>query len=144
LYALLDSMVCDYTDGGKIVRLSGTLSEPITTRPRTVKRIVSNLVDNALKFSKNAEILVEPNLPETVCIAVFDRGPGIDQNELAAVMQPFYRIEGSRNRETGGTGLGLAIAQQLTAALGGSLALFNRAGGGLEARLTLPWHPAAL
>jgi signal transduction histidine kinase len=57
---------------------------------------------------------------------------------LKAVLQPYYRVESSRNRESGGTGLGLAIAQQLTAALGGTLLLSNREGGGLEALLSLP------
>jgi len=55
-------------------------------------------------------------------------------------LQPFYRLEHSRNRAHGGTGLGLAIAQQLTQALGGQLVLSNRAEGGLQARLTLPWR----
>jgi signal transduction histidine kinase len=53
-------------------------------------------------------------------------------------MQPFYRIEQSRNRETGGSGLGLAIAQQLAAAIGGSVRLYNREGGGLAAEIVIP------
>jgi signal transduction histidine kinase len=84
------------------------------------------------------EIVVEANPRHHVSIAVRDRGPGIPPSELSAVLQPFYRVERSRNRHTGGTGLGLAIAQQLAFALGGSLTLANRGGGGLEARLTLP------
>ena len=72
-----------------------------------------------------------------IFIAVCDDGPGIAPHELEAVMQPFYRVENSRSRETGGTGLGLAIAQQLAQALGGQLVLRNREEGGLEARLTL-------
>ena len=73
-----------------------------------------------------------------LAIAVLDRGPGIPEAELERVMQPFYRLETSRNRGTGGTGLGLAIAQQLAQAMGGRLALANRQGGGLQATLTLP------
>jgi len=69
---------------------------------------------------------------------VCDRGPGIPDTELNAVMQPFYRLEHSRNRDTGGTGLGLAIAQQLTIALGGTLTLSNREHGGLRACVRLP------
>ncbi len=68
-------------------------------------------------------------------ITVRDRGPGIPEAELAAVLQPFRRLENSRNRDTGGAGLGLAIAHQLSLALGGTLTLANRSGGGLEARL---------
>ena len=58
--------------------------------------------------------------------------------EMYAVMQPFYRIEHSRNRATGGTGLGLAIAQQLVASLSGELTLTNRRHGGLRVTVTLP------
>ena len=65
------------------------------------------------------------------------RGPGIPEAELDKVFEPFYRLESSRNRETGGTGLGLAIARQLANALGAELILRNRAEGGLEARVML-------
>lgn len=138
LDALLDSLVCDYQDAGRQVRLSGSFGRPLMTRPHTLRRVIINLVDNALKFGTDAEILIEPEPPERLSIIVRDRGPGIPHAELKAVLQPFYRIENSRNRETGGTGLGLAIAQQLSLALGGELTLSNRDGGGLEARLSLP------
>ena len=77
---------------------------------------------------------------ETIASAssIADRGPGIPAAELDKVMQPFYRLETSRNRDTGGTGLGLAIAQQLTASIGATLTLRNREGGGLEAIVELP------
>ncbi len=68
---------------------------------------------------------------------MLDRGPGIPADKLEAVLLPFVRLEESRSRDTGGTGLGLAIADQLAAALGGKLTLSNRAGGGLEAIVTL-------
>lgn len=67
-----------------------------------------------------------------------DRGPGIPDDQLDAAMQPFYRLEQSRNRETGGTGLGLAIAHQLATAIGGSIRLYNRQGGGLAAEVVIP------
>jgi signal transduction histidine kinase len=68
---------------------------------------------------------------------VLDRGPGIPAHQLDAVFQPFYRVESSRNRQTGGTGLGLAIAKQLAESMNASLVLRNRDGGGIEARLAL-------
>ncbi len=71
-------------------------------------------------------------------ITVDDEGPGIPEEELARVFQPFYRVEGSRSRETGGVGLGLAIAKSLIERHHGSLTLSNRAGGGLRARIVLP------
>jgi signal transduction histidine kinase len=67
-----------------------------------------------------------------------DDGPGIPEDELNRVFEPFYRVEGSRNRDTGGVGLGLAIAQATVAALNGTLTLANRAPGGLRALIVLP------
>ncbi len=133
--ALLDSLVCDYVDANLAVRLSGEIGKILSTRPNTLKRIVTNLLDNALKFADEVEIEITQSSPESYSIAVLDRGPGIPESELISVLQPFYRVENSRNRGTGGTGLGLAIAQQLTNALQASITLSNRDGGGLEAKL---------
>lgn len=137
LDALLDSLVHDYTSAGRQVQLRTAIESPFTTRPNALRRVVMNLIDNALKFGKAAEVEAESAFGG-VRIRVLDRGPGIPPAEMQAVLQPFYRIEASRNRDTGGSGLGLAIAQQLTSALGGTLTLVNRAGGGLEARIFLP------
>lgn len=142
LDALLASITADYADAGRPVTLGGASSASIMTRPRTLRRVLCNLVDNALKFAGQAAILVQRDADGAIGIAVLDRGPGIPAEELEAVFQPFYRVETSRNRETGGTGLGLAIARQLAQALGAGLALSGRDGGGLEARLTLPGRAA--
>jgi signal transduction histidine kinase len=72
----------------------------------------------------------------TAKIRILDNGPGIPEDQLETVFQPFYRVENSRNRDTGGTGLGLAIARQLSLAMNATLSLHNRPEGGLEARLT--------
>ena len=136
--ALLDSVVCDYSDAGKAVRLSGYCERPVLTRPRTLRRIISNLLDNALKFGKDPELLFLSESEEFVAIVVRDGGPGIPEDQMNDVLRPFYRIESSRNRETGGTGLGLAIAKQLTQQLHGTLSMRNRDSGGLEVRVSLP------
>jgi signal transduction histidine kinase len=136
--ALLDSVVCDYSDAGNAVRLSGHCERPLLTRPRTLRRIISNLLDNALKFGKDPELLFLSESEGCVAIAVRDAGPGIPENQMNDVLRPFYRVESSRNRETGGTGLGLAIAKQLTQQLHGTLSMRNLAGGGLEVRVSLP------
>jgi signal transduction histidine kinase len=138
LDAFLDSIAGDYIDTARPVARSGRLGQPLTTRPNALKRIVINLLDNACKFGSDVELAVERNDAEEIIVTVCDRGPGIPESELEAVLQPFYRLESSRNRDTGGTGLGLAIAQQLSLVLGGTLSLANRPGGGLEARLILP------
>lgn len=133
--ALLDSIVCDYSDAGQQVRISGEVGQITATRPYALKRIITNLLDNALKFATDVEIQITHPSPTLLAVSVLDRGPGIPEHELEAVMQPFYRLETSRNRNTGGTGLGLAIAQQLSRALQGTIKLSNREGGGLEVKL---------
>lgn len=137
LDAFLDSLVCDYQDTGNPVRLSGQAGASILTRPHALRRVVGNLIDNALKYAGDAQVEVGRGENGEIVISVLDRGPGIPPEELDAVLQPFYRLEASRNRDTGGTGLGLAIAQQLALAVGGVLTLRNREGGGLQAVLVL-------
>jgi signal transduction histidine kinase len=137
LDAFLESLVFDYQDTGQDVQLSGKNAAIIDTRPHALRRVLVNLVDNALKFGGSAQIQVQPAANGQLAIQVLDRGPGISEQELAEVLKPFYRVESSRNRETGGTGLGLAIAQQLANAMGGALTLSNREGGGLCAELRL-------
>jgi signal transduction histidine kinase len=135
--ALLDSLVYDYVDSCQDVSLEGRFDRPLTTRPQALRRIVGNLVDNALKYGGAAQIKIDARHDGQATIAVLDRGPGIPEGQMEAVFQPFYRLEASRNRGTGGTGLGLAIARQLALAMDATLTLHAREGGGLEARLTL-------
>lgn len=141
LDSFLDSLVFDYRDMGKDVQLKGKSGAVIDTRPHALRRVLVNLTDNALKFAGAAQLSVQSNPDASLSIKVLDRGPGIAEEDLAHVMEPFYRVENSRNRSTGGTGLGLAIAQQLALAIGGSLTLSNRAGGGLCAELRLAARP---
>ena len=134
--ALLDSLVCDYQDAGKEVTLQGQLGQPLVTRPQTLRRVLGNLIDNALKYAGAVQVHAELS-GDSATLRILDNGPGIPEELLEAVFQPFYRVEASRNRETGGTGLGLAIARQLSQAMNATLTLHNRPEGGLEARLTL-------
>jgi signal transduction histidine kinase len=135
--ALLDSLACDYLDAGEKLVLRGEVGRTLVTRPQALRRVLGNLIDNALKFSDGVEVRVSPGQDGRAKILVLDNGPGIPGGELEAVFQPFYRVEASRNRSTGGTGLGLAIARQLTQAMNATLSLHNRPGGGLEARLII-------
>ena len=135
LHALIDSLVCDYSDAGESLRFSGERGVTILTHPQALRRIMINLIDNGLKFGEDVEVAIDAQRSNGITITVSDRGPGIPDEHLKSVFLPFYRVEASRNRETGGTGLGLAIAQQLASALRGTLTLANRDGGGLEARL---------
>jgi signal transduction histidine kinase len=134
--SFVESLAYDYQDTGKKVTVTGAAGGAVVVRPHALRRILTNLVDNALKFGGAAELSVARE-GEGVVIRVLDRGPGIPEDQLEAVMQPFFRLEVSRSRDTGGTGLGLAIAQQLALAIGGSLKLRNREGGGLAAEVRI-------
>jgi len=138
LASFIDSIAYDYQDVGKAVTVAGMVHGTVATKPHALRRILTNFIDNALKFAGSAEIGVERRADGSTAISVLDRGPGIPDDRLEAAMQPFFRLEQSRNRETGGSGLGLAIAQQLSGAIGGSIRLYNRPGGGLAAEVTLP------
>lgn len=135
--SFVESIVFDYQDTGKAVTAPETTDAVVETRPHALRRIVTNLIDNALKFAGEAEVKVGTTPEGRTCITVLDRGPGIPEGQLEAVLQPFYRLEQSRNRDTGGTGLGLAIAHQLALGIGGSLHLRNRSDGGLAAEIIL-------
>lgn len=137
LQSFLDSVAGDYQDMGKPVTSAAGGNASLTTHPQVLRRIVQNLVDNALAYAGAAETRLRAGADGRVCIDVLDRGPGIPEDQLEAVLQPYHRLEPSRCRASGGTGLGLAIAHRLAQALGGSLRLANREGGGLQATIEL-------
>ncbi|TAK83576.1 MAG: HAMP domain-containing histidine kinase [Betaproteobacteria bacterium] len=137
--ALLESLQADAQDTGAQVTIEGTASQPYSGRPQALKRCLGNLLDNAVKYGTSATMLVD-DAPDRLTIRIRDRGPGIPGAELERVFEPFYRLEGSRSRDTGGTGLGLSIARQIAQLHGGTLNLRNRKEGGLEAVLILPRH----
>ncbi len=104
-----------------------------------LRRIVSNLLSNAMRYGEGKEIGLACRCDDDVLvISVLDRGPGIPPEEVENVFRPFYRLESSRSITTGGSGLGLAITRQLADVNGWSIELLPRAGGGTEARLTIP------
>lgn len=138
LASFIDSIAYDYQDTGKAVSVAGIVQGTAVTKPHALRRILTNFIDNALKFAGAAEISVKRSGEGNTVIAVTDHGPGIPDDKLESAMQPFYRVETSRNRDTGGTGLGLAIAQQLAISIGGQVRIYNRSGGGLAAEISLP------
>ncbi|MEE7534406.1 HAMP domain-containing protein [Klebsiella huaxiensis] len=134
----LDTIVCDYADVGKAVRfIPGSIQQPVLIQAQALRRIMSNLIDNGLKFGDSVIVSLEDAQNGDITIKVADEGPGIPDDQLEAVLQPFYRLENSRNRDTGGTGLGLAIAAQLASQMAGKLTLRNCSSGGLEASVLL-------
>ena len=135
--ALVQSIVDDMADAGLPVKMES--DEPIVyeCRPDALKRAIRNLLDNAVKYGNAASAAIQTT-PKTIEIIIDDEGPGIPEQELSRVFDPFYRLEESRSRETGGVGLGLAIAQSIVQAQRGELVLSNRATGGLRAQISLP------
>ncbi|MEW8013159.1 MAG: ATP-binding protein [Candidatus Thiodiazotropha sp.] len=137
LMALLESVQQDAQEAGKTVSIDGRIVSPYTGKPLALKRCLVNLVENAVRYGGRCEISLEERDQEVV-IDICDQGPGIPENMLEKVFDPFVRIESSRAQHTGGTGLGLGIARNIARAHGGDLTLSNRKQGGLCARLTLP------
>jgi signal transduction histidine kinase len=136
LNELLDTLVAEYLEIGAAVSLEGKALAPVQAKSRALKRCLRNLVDNALKFGQRAMIDVEDG--DALVIRVTDQGPGIPEDLLERVFEPFYRLESSRNRDTGGTGLGLSIARDVAQMHGGTVTLRNHPEGGLIAELRLP------
>jgi signal transduction histidine kinase len=102
-----------------------------------LRRAISNLVDNAVKYGRSAAVTLSPET-EHVVITVDDEGPGIPPSEREKVFEPFYRIDGSRDPDTGGVGLGLSVTRSIIWEHGGEISLASRKGGGLSVRLELP------
>jgi signal transduction histidine kinase len=122
---------------GTNVEVRGTAGAPLLARPTALKRCLGNLLSNAAKYGANPAVEIEDG-PSDLVIRVLDDGPGIPAEMLEQVFEPFFRLESSRNSDTGGVGLGLSIARDLAQAHGGSLTLRNRSPRGLEATLRLP------
>lgn len=137
LTALLASIVDDLTDGGFPVRMEDAQPTVFECDPASLKRALTNLIDNAVKYGSSAVVAVG-STARGIEITIDDSGPGIPEAELTQVVEPLYRLETSRSWETGGMGLGLAIALSIIRAHGGRLTLSNRPQGGLHALITLP------
>jgi signal transduction histidine kinase len=135
--ALLESLQSDNEEMGRTVRIEGRASRPYVAVVSLLKRCLANLVDNAVLYGGRVTVKVE-DTPQCLTLRFLDEGPGIPEQELEKVFEPFYRLEQSRSRETGGTGLGLTIARNIAQTHGGDIRLRNRAEGGLEAVLSLP------
>ncbi|WP_033921650.1 sensor histidine kinase [Sphingomonas sp. 37zxx] len=137
LAALVDAVVDDFRDLGHEVAFEETPRTRMYLRPSLMRRAVRNLIENAVKYAGSCAVRVVVE-PHRVAIEVSDRGPGIPDDKLDAVFDPFTRIETSRNRDTGGIGLGLALTRAIVRDAGGRVSLVNRDGGGLVARIELP------
>jgi signal transduction histidine kinase len=135
--ALIHAIQSDYAELGFNVNLSGGLEGPVMAQPLGLRRLLSNLLDNSQRYARTAWLNVS-EIGRDVIFTVTDDGPGIPREELERVMEPYFRLEASRDRTTGGTGLGLSIARDIAQSHGGELRLLNVKDGGLQAIVTIP------
>jgi len=133
---MLTTLQSEFAEMSAPMTLQGQANRSILGKPQALRRCLTNLIANAVKFGSQATVSVEDGA--ALVIRVRDDGPGIPEEELERVFEPFYRLESSRNRDTGGSGLGLSIARDVVQAHGGSLVLRNLPVRGLEAIVTLP------
>lgn len=112
----------------------------LRVRPNALRRALRNVIENAIRYGGSADVSISRG-KDMVSIEICDDGPGIPEEEIEEVFEPFFRLERSRSRETGGTGLGLSIARTLLRASGGDISLSNKPEGGVRARISLPIAP---
>ena len=136
LAELLQTLIDDYRDQAIDIAFSGPAHLVYFGRPLGLKRVVTNLLDNAIKYACEPAIELSGD-DEQVTVVILDRGPGIPVESQEQVFVPFYRLEGSRNKNTGGVGLGLSAARAIVLEHGGSLTLSNRKIGGLQVNVVL-------
>lgn len=137
LTKLISDLVQDLQSIGLSAELSSTKSLIVNGDPGSLRRALTNLIENAAVYGDHALISLKKE-GDRIRVIIEDNGPGIPKEDLDNVFKPFYRMEGSRNRETGGTGLGLAIARSVFRHHGGDIIIKNRAEGGLRVEAFLP------
>lgn len=140
LNELVREVVAPYNQGEERVRLCLAPLPPFPLRRVSMKRLLGNLIGNALNHGGSgvevASYVADGGVAPYIVMSVLDRGAGIDPQELDSIFNPFIR--GDKARGGKGTGLGLAIVKRIAAQHGGSVELRNREGGGVEARVCLP------
>lgn len=137
LASLLATLVDAAGDAGRLATFAGPRHAYLVIRGLAIKRAFTNVIDNALSYGGNARVALRDNGGD-VRVTVDDDGPGIPEQELGRVFEPFARLDASRNRRTGGVGLGLTIVRQAVEREGGTVVLSNRAEGGLRAEIIIP------
>lgn len=135
--SLLISLCDTATDAGHAVAYDGPDHLHLCCQPVALRRAFTNLIDNGCKYGEAVTVILSSE-PAVARILVVDRGPGIPEDQKARAFEPFQRLEGSRNRETGGTGLGLTIAREVVEKHKGSIRLDPAVPTGLTVAVTLP------
>jgi len=137
LSSLLESLCDEMAETGAAAEVESGEKVVLEGDPMALRRLFSNLLENAVKFGGTARTRVFRD-EANAFVEIEDDGPGIPPSDSEKVFEPFYRREPSRSRQTGGIGLGLAVVRSIARGHGGDVALLNRTGGGLTARVQLP------
>jgi len=134
---LVEGVVDNQSDLGHDVTLQAGVPLTLTGNPLALRRMVTNLVENALKYGERARLRLRV-VNDRCVLEIDDDGPGIPESLREQVFEPFFRLESSRNRDTGGIGLGLSTVRAIVLEHGGEVTLGNRKGGGLRVSVVLP------
>lgn len=137
LVSLVEAVADDELTLGHQVEIESPDRLPYRCRPTSLKRAIVNLTENAIRYGERARLTLTTDV-NSIRIRIEDDGPGIPQEKLEEVFEPFTRLEISRNPDTGGVGLGLAVARSCVRAHGGDVILSNMAEHGLRAEIILP------
>jgi signal transduction histidine kinase len=137
LSSLVESLCDEMAETGARTQAEAGEKVVLEGDPMALRRLIANLLENAVKFGGRARARVFAQAGHAV-VEIDDDGPGIPPQDTERVFEPFYRREPSRSRQTGGIGLGLAVVRSIARGHGGDVSLINRAGGGLTARVELP------
>jgi len=116
------------------------------TDPERLRRILENLVDNAVKYTPGGgqvQITTLPGPAGSARVEIADNGPGIAPEHQARIFERFYRVDKARSRELGGTGLGLSIVRHLAEGMGASVSVESEPGRGSRFTVTIPGRPAS-
>ena len=138
LVALVDNICNELQDTGLAVQFeSDELRAPYFGRLLAIKRALTNLIENAVKYGSEAQVTLSL-FADGIKVMVCDQGPGIPESDMEKVFAPFYRLDPARMPEKSGSGLGLSVARDIVRAHGGDIVLTNREQGGLQVLVTLP------
>jgi signal transduction histidine kinase len=137
LSSLVESLCDEMAETGAKTEVEAGEKVVLEADPLALRRLIANLLENAVKFGGRARARVFADAGHAV-VEIDDDGPGIPAADTERVFEPFYRREPSRSRQTGGIGLGLAVVRSIARGHGGDVNLINRVGGGLTARVQLP------
>ena len=140
LSSLVEAVADEMAETGMDVHAEPGRPVVVDGDPVALRRLVANLIENAVKFGARARARVYAD-EQSAVVEVDDDGPGVPDAQREQVFEPFHRGEPSRSRQTGGAGLGLAVVRSIARAHGGDAQLENRAEGGLRARARLPISP---